>query len=407
MRKQARLVETDPVAVGQNVSLAAYADAVQVAEALAPEEPVHLFSEAELARKLSIFVDGFPGEVSYAVKCNDGPELLAALGRLGLANYDVASVYEMDSVRAAVPNPVFHYHNPVKSRAEITAAYWRHGVRRFAADDAAEVAKLADVLPNSGNIEIAIRFRLPKLVTTEAGPAHDFTSKFGASPDESVELLHQVVACGFAPVLTFHPGSQCMDPSAYRRHILAAAEIARAADVRLTALNVGGGFPSRYVGQVPAALGVYFKAITEAADEAFGAGSVPKLECEPGRGLVASSTSVLTRVKAVRPRTGEIFLNDGVYGSLMEVYQVPVLRPSHRVIRNGAVLVEAFVPFTVYGPTCDPLDKMPHLMLLPADIEEGDFIEFGGLGAYGSATSTRFNGYGAAAVIDVQNVLET
>jgi ornithine decarboxylase len=70
--------------------------------------------------------------------------------------------------------------------------------------------------------EIAVRFRL----AANGDSAHDFSSKFGATPEEAVELLRQVVAAGFIPVLTFHPGSQCLKPAAYARHIAEAARIA-------------------------------------------------------------------------------------------------------------------------------------------------------------------------------------
>ena len=41
--------------------------------------------------------------------------------------------------------------------------------------------------------------------------------------------------------------------------------------------------------------------------------------------------------------------------------------------------------FKLYGPTCDSLDAMEGPFVLPADIREGDYIEFGMLGAYGVA----------------------
>ena len=98
-------------------------------------------------------------------------------------------------------------------------------------------------------------------------------------------------------------------------------------------------------------------------------------------------------------------MNDGIYGSLMEVSQVALLQPNYRVIRDGKVLTGATVPCTAYGPTCDPLDVLPNMLDLAADIAEGDYIEFGPLGAYGTATSTRFNGYGPAEIIEVERVL--
>ena len=57
--------------------------------------------------------------------------------------------------------------------------------------------------------------------------------------------------------------------------------------------------------------------------------------------------------------------------------------------------------YTAYGPTCDPLDVLPGKLDLPAQLQEGDYLEFSSLGAYGSATATRFNGYGARSVVHV------
>jgi ornithine decarboxylase len=251
---------------------------------------------------------------------------------------------------------------------------------------------------DTSGIEIAIRFRLP----SHGASAHDFSSKFGATPEEAADLLRQVVALGFAPVLTFHPGSQCTDPAAYARHIDVAGEIALVAGVRLAALNVGGGFPWRYRDGVVPALDAFFSVIEATANAAF-EGDAPRLECEPGRGMVASSTSLLTRAKLVKGKRGEVFVNDGIYGGLMEVAQAPTLAPPHRVIRNGAVVAASDLkPFVVYGPTCDPLDRLPGTLMLPADLAEDDFIEFGSLGAYGAATSTCFNGYKPAAVVEVE-----
>jgi ornithine decarboxylase len=47
-----------------------FADAMQVASALKPEEPVFLFSATELKSRAKQFINNFPGQVTYAVKCN-------------------------------------------------------------------------------------------------------------------------------------------------------------------------------------------------------------------------------------------------------------------------------------------------------------------------------------------------
>ena len=312
--------------------------------------------------------------------------------------FDVASIEEMASVRAASPAAQFHYHNPVKSRSEIEAAYRKFDCRRFAADCPEEISKIFETLGRDKDIEIAVRFRLP----ASGAAVHDFSSKFGAEPDAAVDLLKQVTSLGFAAVLTFHPGSQCTATGPWSNYIRVSAEIAREAGVKLKALNVGGGFPSRYIGSKAPSLTDYFTAIQQSARDAYGP-AMPQLECEPGRALVAPAYSLVTQVKLVRAATQELFLNDGLYGGLMEVTQAPDLHPFFRVIRKDAVhMPRQQNTFTVYGPTCDPLDRLPHALALPADIREGDYIEFGGVGAYGTATSTRFNGYGRFLTVRTQ-----
>ncbi len=378
-----------------------HADAPEVARVMRPDAPVFCFSAAALEASYATFRKGFPGLVSFAVKSNPAREVLATLARAGLQHWDVASVQEMAQVHAVQPKAHFHYHNPVKSRREIFDAYHRYGCRRFAADAREEVAKIADITGRDASVEIAVRFVLPR---DRGASAHDFSTKFGAPEHIAAELLQDIAQRGFMPVLTFHPGSQSRDPAVYVRHIEAAQRIARTAGITLRTLNVGGGFPARYPLSQPAPLGDFFSAVSEAAVRCFGKEAVPQLECEPGRGLVASSMSLLTRVKLVCSDGDDIFLNDGVYGGLMEFMQVPELQPPYRAIRDGVVLEGRTKAWKAFGPTCDPLDVLPARLDLPADLREDDYVEFGMLGAYGIATSTRFNGYGPQDVVAVASV---
>ncbi len=64
-----------------------------------------------------------------------------------------------------------------------------------------------------------------------------------------------------------------------------------------------------------------------------------------------------------------------------------------KVHRDSQILLDALDEFKVYGPTCDSTDCFTESVFLPASIKAGDWIEFGLTGAYGSATTTRFNGY--------------
>jgi ornithine decarboxylase len=379
-----------------------YRDAAEASVALDPQEALFCFSATQLEARARVFLNHFPGEVSYAVKCNPSEPVIRTLAQAGIRIWDVASVHEMRAVRAIAPASRFHYHNPVKSRREIKDAFEIYACGRFAVDCQEELAKIAEVTGATKGIEVAIRFVLPRERTSSA---HDFSTKFGAPEHVAVKLLKDADAMGCTPLLTFHPGSQSRDPQVYVRHIDAAARIVKQAGVQIAKLNVGGGFPANYVLSKAPEPQVFFAAIEAAVVKAFGAAKAPALECEPGRGLASPAMSLLTRVKLVCSDGDDIFINDGVYGGLMEFMQVPELMPPFRVIRDGQVVTGPTKSFKVFGPTCDPLDVLPQRLDLPADLRDEDFIEFGMLGAYGIATTTRFNGYGDHAIVAVDEAL--
>lgn len=379
---------------------AVYADAADAAASLDPDRALFCFSPGVLAARARDFLALFPGDVCFAVKANPGERVIAMLADAGIACFDVASLAEIELIRRIAPHARLHYHNPVKSQAEIAAAYGEHGVRRFAVDHMRELDKIAAVTAGDPAVEIAVRFRLPG----NRGALQDFSTKFGATPETAEALLRETARRGFKPILTFHPGSQCLDPAAYGEHLDMAARIAGAAGVEIAVLNVGGGFPAGYRAMTVPPLDAFCADIRQVAAQAF-AGRPPRLEAEPGRALVADCVSLLTRVKLVKPESEEIYLNDGVYGALMELSQCPRLLPPYRVIGRDAPREAATRAFTVYGPTCDPADRLPGLIDLPEDIAEGDFIEFGLAGAYGAATATRFNGYGDIDTVIVNSTL--
>ncbi len=392
-----------PVKIRTADQPAYHQDAAAASLVVDNDEPVFCFSPSSLARRAHQFIDNFPGLVTYAVKCNPSHEVIKTLAQNGITHWDVASTHEMATVKSASPTAKFHYHNPVKSRREIETAYRSFGCRRFVVDCREELQKIHDVVGNDNTVEIAVRLVLPR---NRGSSAHDFSTKFGAAEHICVELLQKVVALGYTPVLTFHPGSQSKEPQVYVRHVEAAARIAKQAGILITKLNVGGGFPSNYVLSTAPEPEVFFRMIEDAVVKCFGKDSMPKLECEPGRGMVADCMSLLTKVKLVCTDGDDIFINDGVYGGLMEFMQVPDLQPPYRVIRDGKEVEGVARSWKVFGPTCDPLDVLPHLLDLTTNLREGDFIEFGNLGAYGLATATSFNGYGRHTITTVENVLK-
>ncbi len=378
------------------------ADAAEYSALMMPDEPVFCFSAAALAARAQQFIKNFPGLVTFAVKSNPSVEVIRTLAASGITSWDVASVHEMKLVRSVSPTAHFHYHNPVKSRREIEDAYKVYGCKRFVVDCREELQKITDIVGKDAEVEIAVRFVLPR---DRGSSAHDFSTKFGAPEHICVELLQQAKSHGYHTALTFHPGSQSKEPQVYVRHIEAAARIARLAHIEISKLNVGGGFPANYMLSTAPEPTVFFRIIEDAVKLYFAGVTLPKLECEPGRGMVANCMSLLSRVKLVCTDGDDFFINDGVYGGLMEYMQVPELKPPMRVIRDGKEIEGVAKSWKVFGPTCDPLDVLPHRLDFIADLREGDFIEFGTLGAYGISTLTKFNGYGEHQIVEVGEVL--
>lgn len=359
----------------------------------APLGPVMYFSPTVLQATARRFMAGFEGVVTYAVKANDTPVVLENLVAAGLKAFDVASPAEMRSLRAVSPDVVMHYNNPVRSPDEIAVAV-ELGVASYSVDSVNEFEKLRTRVPANG-VEITVRLCLPV-----EGAAYHFGEKFGADPEKAADLLKRVKAAGFTPSMTFHPGTQCVDPKAWVHYIETCADIAKASGVRIARMNVGGGFASNR-GVVPD-LEAIFAAVRVAVKTSFGP-DAPILVCEPGRAMVAEAFTLATRVKAIRDN-GDVFLNDGVYGALAEALQIGTIDRLRALRPDGSTISGPVTPRVLYGPTCDSIDRLPDPMPVPDAMGEGDLILFEGMGAYSMAMGTRFNGYGAIELVTVQEL---
>lgn len=369
-------------------------DARELIREKSPTESVYLFSVSSLRERARRFQHGFPGAVSYAVKANPEACVIKGLLAQGIRHFDVASLGEIESIASLCPHATLHFNNPVKAREAVEVAYHRFGVKSFALDEIAEFEKIREATDNANDITYSVRFKLG-----HGSASYDFGSKFGTSPKVAAEILRAVAAIGARPALTFHPGSQCTDPGMYSRYVEAAAKIVADSGVSIEQLNVGGGFPEQYANAQVPDLEVYFDTIRCAIENYFSA--APPLMCEPGRAMVASSVSLLTRVIHVREDARTLFINDGVYGGMLEQSLVDIQLP---VIawRAGEEIHGGAATYQVFGQTCDPVDSLQGKLQLPAGVQVGDYLEFGLMGAYGSATATGFNGFEATGYVNVE-----
>ena len=361
-----------------------------------PADPLHCLRPATVTAAAERFIAQFPGAVLYAVKCNPEPSVLRALHRGGIRRFDVASVREAQLIRQLFADVELHYMHPVKARPAIREAWAKLGVRDFALDSPDELEKIRAETRPAKTGEAVLPGLFVRLALPKGGAVYDLSGKFGAEPEEAAVLLKAARPHAARLGLTFHVGSECLDPAAYTRAIAPAATVIQAAGVPVDVLDVGGGFPARYPGMEPPDLGAFMAAITAAVAE-HRLGSL-ELWAEPGRALVAEGTSVVVQVLLRKKR--RLYVNDGIYGALSDAGK-PGFRYPARVIRLAGTPAAETAAFELMGPTCDSADRMKGPFILPADVREGDFIELGQLGAYGAALRTAFNGLDRARLVEV------
>src|SRR5438270_3669843 len=104
-----------------------------------PTAPVLCLRAAAIAAASRSFIQAFPGDVLYAVKCKPGPRVLRAVWAGGVRHFDCASLPEVALVRKLLPEAEVHFMHPVKARHAIHAAFHEHGITDFAFDSADEL----------------------------------------------------------------------------------------------------------------------------------------------------------------------------------------------------------------------------------------------------------------------------
>ncbi len=369
-----------------------------VVAAVRPTDPLLCLRPMAITDSARRFVDRFPGNVLYAVKCNPEPRVLRALWAGGVRHFDCASLAEVALVRKLFPAAEIHFMHPVKSRPAIRGAFDNYGVTDFAFDSADELAKiLQETVPvglvgDPPVLGLFVRLALPK-----GEAVYDLSGKFGAALGEAIELLRAGRPHAVRLGIAFHVGSQCLGPGAYARAMALAGEAIAHCGVAVDIVDVGGGFPVGYPDMTPPPLDDYIAAIASAS------AALPAkvaLWAEPGRALVAGGGSIVVQVQLRRDDT--LFVNDGVYGSLSDAGALGFRFPARRIrLGEGNNAEAARTDFALFGTTCDSADRMRGPFRLPADMRGGDWIELGQLGAYGACLRTQFNGFGRADLVEV------
>jgi ornithine decarboxylase len=304
---------------------------------------------------------------------------------------DLATTGEVQLVKrlGADPSRCIHSH-PIKRDSDIRNAL-EFGVRLFVADNPDEVRKFVSYR-DKAELLLRVSFRSP-------GAVCDLSRKFGCDPEDVLALARLAAELGIrVRGLSFHVGSQATDPAKHVEAIEACAALMAAGRREklgtFDTLDIGGGFPIRYLQPAPDIQ--RFCAPIRAA-----LGKLPKrlrIIAEPGRFIVGPAAIGVASVMGRARREGHwwYYLDDGLYGSYSGQlydharYPVEPLRES----------TSEKLPSVLAGPTCDSIDVIAENLMLP-ELKTGDLIVGRAMGAYTWASASEFNFFPKATVVAV------
>jgi ornithine decarboxylase len=353
-------------------------------------EPCLVVDLGVVRENYAAFAKALPdSRVFYAVKANPAPEVLSLLASLGSC-FDTASVAEIEMSLAAGATPDrISYGNTIKKERDIARAH-ALGIRLFAVDSTAEVEKIARAAPGA---KVFCR-----ILYDCSGAEWPLSRKFGCDPEMAVEVLDLAKKLGLeAHGISFHVGSQQRKVKAWDRALAMAATVFRDCaerGINLSMVNLGGGFPTKYLKDVPPVV-QYGRAIFRALRKHFG-NAIPETIIEPGRGMVGNAGLIEAEVVLISKKSDEdevrwVYLDIGKFGGLAETMDESIRYPI-RTPRDGGEMA----PCVLAGPTCDSADvmyeKAPYM--LPVSLEIGDKVLIEGTGAYTATySSVAFNGF--------------
>lgn len=354
-----------------------------------PEGPCLVLDLDVVRENYEHFEKALPASrIFYAVKANPAPQILSLLASMG-SSFDTASVAEIEMALNAGATPDrISYGNTIKKERDIKRAY-DYGIRLYAVDCVEEVEKVARAAPGS---RVFCR-----ILTDGVGAEWPLSRKFGCVPAMAVDVLRKANTLGLdAYGVSFHVGSQQTDLTAWDRALVETKSVfddLALEGINLKMVNMGGGFPTRYLKDVPTAQ-AYGEAIFDAISRHFG-NRLPETIIEPGRGMVGNAGVIKTEVVLVSRKAENdnrwVYLDIGKFGGLAETMD-EAIRYQIVTPRDG----DALEPCVLAGPTCDSADvmyeKTPYP--LPVSLTIGDEVLIEGTGAYTTTYSAvAFNGF--------------
>jgi len=321
-------------------------------------------------------------KVFYAVKANPDVGILKFLNELKMG-FEISSEGELGILSSLDVEPKrIISSNPIKSLKFLRLAA-SYGINYFSYDSADEVDKLSKYAPRCN---VYIRLSVPN-----EGSEWPLSKKFGVELDSAAALLSYAREKALNPIgITFHVGSQCTN--IYNWHIaLDKARVlwdkAERNGIKLTLLNIGGGYPINYTKNV-VSIETIEKNVNSLIYDNFPEDT--EIHIEPGRAVVGDAGILVATVigKARRSDEDWLYIDVGVFNGLME--SVGGIKYSYIV--ESYRHTKSKKRWTIAGPSCDSFDVIDKNVALP-EPDISNLILILSSGAYTVSYASEFNGF--------------
>ncbi|MCX6742556.1 MAG: type III PLP-dependent enzyme [Candidatus Pacearchaeota archaeon] len=375
------------------------------------ERALFIIDHAKIRENYQRFTKNLPRvQVYYAIKSNSEQVILRTLFDKG-ASFDTASLHEFSQIlkllekmdekeRVSFIYDKVIFSNTIKSVETLQSTMPYQPLMTF--DNLYELKKIKKHCNTAG---VILRVKVP-----DVDSMTPMASKFGAAPEEAENLIKQAKKMGLhVEGISFHVGSQCINFQNYVNALSISHKIFQSAekngwkigrrDNGKKIIDLGGGFPASYTPDVPK-----FEKLAEIINKnlnEFFPSYKFEVIAEPGRFMVADTATLIVKIIGKSTRNGKLFyhINDGLYHTLSGIpfdhihYQFKTFEKDKNKGPETAC--------TIAGQTCDSIDVVPYDVMLPSDLEPEDLLIVDNVGAYTLASSTHFNGFPGAKVINI------
>jgi len=337
-------------------------------------------------------------ELSYAVKANPNPTLLAWLSG-GIDLLDISSIGELHLAQEAGWNPaLLSFTGPGKRETEIRDAI-RAGVGHLVIESLRE-ARLADrIARQAARVQpVLLRISPDSLPKGFGDQMAGRPTPFGIDIEDADAAVEEVQTLPGLHLAGFHiyAGTQCLKADAiaetYRHLIAIFSQLCAVHAVIPEMLVMGSGLGVPYhEGDTPLDLSAVAEPLLHelAVLRENPRFARTRMVLELGRYLVSEAGFFVTRVVSTKLSRGRrIAICDGGMNNHLPAsgHFGMVVRRNYLMHRIGGSDEDAVEPVDVVGPLCTSIDRLAGNIELPR-LEEGDLLAVHNSGAYGLTAS--------------------